>query len=63
MAILFLSKFLEFNRTPILDIMHSWVKLIRDYRTGITDLTDGDDGAGYTKATYAGLMYYWTTAT
>jgi hypothetical protein len=55
-------KFLEFNKTPILDIMHGWVKLIRDYRTGITDLVDGEQGTGYTKATYAGLMYYWTTA-
>ena len=55
-------KFLEFNKTPILDIMHSWVKLIRDYRTGITDLEDGAEGAGYTKRTYSGLMYYWTTA-
>jgi hypothetical protein len=55
-------KFLEFNKTPILDIMHNWVKMIRDYRTGISVLVDGDDGAGYTKATYAGLMYYWTTA-
>lgn len=55
-------KFLEFNRTPILDIMSGWVKLIRDYRTGVTDLVDGDDGSGYTKKTYSGLMYYWTTA-
>ncbi len=55
-------KFLEFNKTPILDIMHSWIKLIRDYRTGATDLVDGADGDGYTKKTYAGLLYYWTTA-
>lgn len=55
-------KFLEFNKTPILDIMHGWVKLIRDYRTGITDLEDGEEGTGYSKSTYAGLMYYWTTA-
>ena len=56
-------KFLEFNKTPILDIFHGWVKLIRDYRTGITDkLEDGSGGEGYTKATYAGMMYYWTTA-
>lgn len=55
-------KFLEFNRTPILDIMHGWTKLIRDYRTGVTDLDDGEEGQGYTKATYAGLLYYWTTA-
>jgi len=56
-------KFLEMNKLPILDIMHGWVKLIRDYRTGITDkLLDKEDGSGYTKKTYAGLMYYWTTA-
>ena len=55
-------KFLEFNKTPILDIMHNWVKLIRDYRTGTTDLIDGSQGEGYTKKTYAGLMYFWTTA-
>lgn len=55
-------KFLEFSKTPILDIMHNWVKLIRDYRTGVTDLNDNENGAGYTKKTYAGLMYYWTTA-
>ena len=55
-------KFLEFNKTPLLDITHNWVKLIRDYRTGVSDLEDGDQGEGYTKKTYAGLMYYWTTA-
>jgi hypothetical protein len=55
-------KFLEFAKTPILDIMSSWFKLIRDYRTGVTDLVSGDTGLGYSKANYSGLMYYWTTA-
>jgi len=55
-------KFLEFNGVPILNIMHGWIKMIRDYRTGTTDLVDGDQGAGYTKGTYAAIMYYWTTA-
>lgn len=55
-------KFFEFNKTPLLDIMHGWVKMIRDYRTGASDLLDGAEGAGYSKQTYAGLMYYWTTA-
>jgi len=55
-------KFLEFNRTPLLDIFSGWFKLIRDYRTGVTDLVDGPQGAGYTKATYAAVLYYWTTA-
>jgi len=55
-------KFLEFNGIPIMNIMHGWVKMIRDYRTGTTALEDTPQGDGYTKATYAGLMYYWTTA-
>jgi len=55
-------KFVEFNKTPILDIFHGWVKMIRDYRTGVSDLIAGEQGSGYTKATYAGLMYYWTTS-
>ena len=54
-------KFIEFNKTPILNIMHNWVKMIRDYRTGVSGLIDGEDGSGYTKSKYAGLAYYWTT--
>lgn len=55
-------KFLEFNGTPILNIMHGWIKMIRDYRTGTANLIDGEQGSGYTKKTYASVMYYWTTA-
>ncbi|GIU69036.1 MAG: hypothetical protein KatS3mg002_0272 [Candidatus Woesearchaeota archaeon] len=55
-------KFLEFENTPILDIFHGWIKMIRDYRTGATDLIAGSEGDGYTKKTYAGFLYYWTTA-
>lgn len=55
-------KFIEFNKTPILDIFHGWTKLIRDYRTGTTDLLDGNEGDGYTKKNYSAMMYYWTTA-
>jgi hypothetical protein len=54
-------QFLEFQRTPVYDILHGWVKMIRDYRTGTTDLIAGDDGAGYTKKTYSCIMYYFTT--
>ena len=53
-------KFLEFSGTPILDIMHSWVKLIRDYRTGVSNI-EGVDSSGFTKKNYAALMYYWTS--
>lgn len=55
-------KFLEFNGTPLLNIMHGWIKMIRDYRSGVSNLIDGEQGAGYTKSTYASVMYYWTTA-
>jgi len=55
-------KFLEFNGTPILNIMHGWVKMIRDYRSGTTDLEEGDQLTGYSKGSYAGIMYYWTTS-
>jgi len=55
-------KFLEFNGTPMLNIFHGWVKMIRDYRSGVSNLVDGENLSGYTKSTYAGLMYYWTTA-
>jgi len=55
-------KFLEFSGTPLLNIMHGWVKMIRDYRSGVSNLEGGTQLDGYTKASYAGLMYYWTTA-
>lgn len=55
-------KFLEFNGTPILNIMHGWVKMIRDYRSGTTDLEEGDQLTGYSKGSYAAIMYYWTTS-
>jgi hypothetical protein len=55
-------KFLEFNGTPLLNIMHGWIQMIRDYRSGVSNLQDGENLSGYTKATYASVMYYWTTA-
>lgn len=51
-------KFLEFSTLPILAIMHGWVRLIRDYRSGVSPLVGSD---AYTKSKYAGTMYYWTT--
>jgi hypothetical protein len=55
-------KFLEFNGTPTTNIMHGWIKMIRDYRTGVSNLEDGDNLTGYSKSSYACIMYYWTTA-
>jgi len=57
-------KFLEMQALPVSSIIHSWIKSIRDFRTGISQLQDNPATApgGYTKSTYAGVMYYWTTA-
>lgn len=55
-------KFFEMNKTPLLDILHGWFKMMRDYRTGVTALDDGEGGEGYTKKSYAALMYYWITS-
>ncbi len=53
-------KFLEFSSLPILEIMHGWVRMMRDYRTGVSHaLAGGEDD--YTKSNYATAMYYWTT--
>lgn len=55
-------KFLEFNHTPILDIFHGWVRMIRDYRLGISNLEDSISGATYSNTTYSAVVFYWTTA-
>jgi hypothetical protein len=53
-------KFLEFSGLPILKIMHGWVKMIRDYRTGIA--FSGGDSTQYSKADYAATLTYCTTS-
>ena len=55
-------KFFEFQMLPLLSIFHGWIKMIRDYRTGVSDLIDGDNGEGFTKKTYGATCYVWTTA-
>ena len=50
-------KFLEYSSLPILTILHGWVRMIRDYRTGASILV----GDNYGKSKYAGTMFYWTT--
>jgi len=57
-------KFLEYSGLPVTQIFHSWVKSIRDYRTGVTsnDLKTGKERDGYSKKKYAGTLLYWTTA-
>lgn len=58
-------RFLEFSTLPILDIIHSWVRLIRDYRFGVTETllrTSAKSSNSYHKENYTGACYYWTTA-
>ena len=50
-------KLLEFQGLPILKIIHGWVKMIRDYRTGVSRLAEGT----YHKQMYSSVLYYWTT--
>ena len=59
-------KFQEMQGLPITTIMHKWVKMMRDYRTGVSTLGEaeggGDNIGGYTKTSYSAVLYYWTTA-
>lgn len=55
----FTIKFLEYSGTPILAIMHAWVRMIRDYRAGVSTLDANEED--YTKSNYAATMFYWTT--
>jgi len=50
-------RFTEWSGAPIYKIIHGWVKMIRDYRSGVSPLQTG----GVTKADWAASMYYWTT--
>lgn len=52
-------RYLEASGLPIHGIMHGWVRMIRDYRAGVSTI-DAEAGQ-YNKSTYAGTMYYWTT--
>jgi hypothetical protein len=52
-------KFLEFTGLPILKIFHGWVKMIRDYRTGIA--MSGGNSNQYSKADYAANLTYCTS--
>jgi hypothetical protein len=51
-------KFLEFSSLPIFSIIHGWVRLLRDYRTGVSSILSN---ASNLKSNYSGTMLYWTT--
>ena len=54
-------KFLEISSLPIHTIMHGWVRMIRDYRSGVTTLDSSSDYETYNKQEYGSTMYYWIT--
>jgi hypothetical protein len=57
-------KFQEMQGLPVSMIMHNWIKLMRDYRTGVSNLDDKGQSQdiGYSKTQYSAVLYYWTTA-
>ena len=54
----FSCKFLEFQYIPVFSIIHSWVKYIRDNKTGTTD--NANELATH-KNEYSASVLYWTT--
>ena len=50
-------KFLEFSTLPIFNLIHGWVRMIRDYSSGVSEALKGS----YTRSAYSCNMYYWTT--
>jgi hypothetical protein len=51
-------KFIEFSKTPILDIIHCWFKMIRDYRLGISEKLKTTDDGGNAKKDYAATHHH-----
>lgn len=54
-------RFLEASGLPVFSTIHGWVRMIRDYRAGVSTLDSANGDAQYTKSNYAGTCYYWTT--
>lgn len=54
-------KFLEASGLPIFSTIHGWVRMIRDYRSGVSTLDSSSGDNQYTKSNYAATCFYWTT--
>ena len=55
-------RFYELSGLPVSLIFHGWVRMIRDYRSGVSGLTSPDTSPTfYSKSNYASSLYYWTT--
>jgi len=54
-------KFVEFSALPVLAIMHGWVRMIREYRNGISRIQAKGPADYKTKNLYSSNLLYWTT--
>jgi hypothetical protein len=50
-------RFIEFSGVPVLRILGGWVRMMRDYKMGISELQD----TTYIKTNYSATVLYWTT--
>lgn len=51
-------KFLEMSGLPVFKVIHSWCRLIRENKSGLTRI---DSPVQYEKSHYAATVFYWTT--
>ncbi len=56
----FSTTFIELQSAPIYKIINGWVQMIRDIRTGLSNLASNTN-ASYSKKNYSGTLYYWVT--
>lgn len=54
-------RFIESSGLPIHGIFHGWIRMIRDYSTGVSILSGESGTQQYTKSNYSAVAYYWTT--
>jgi len=54
-------KFIEMSAAPFLAIMHGWVRMIREYRTGLSRVIAKGPTDYKTKSMYSCNILYWTT--
>lgn len=54
-------RFYELSGIPVYHIIHGWVRMIRDYKFGVSSLTANTGNFQYTKSNYNASCYIWTT--
>jgi len=54
-------RFVEFSALPVLAIMHGWIRMIREYRNGISRIQAAGPTDYKTKDLYSCNLLYWTT--